>query len=528
MGRCVAAFVILLGLLAGSVGAEVELPSIIGDAMVLQRGTEAALWGWDEPGTTVTVTFRGSEVTTRAGDDGKWMTRVSTGEAGGPFELRISGTDERTLSNVMVGEVWVAGGQSNMWWFVRNCVDAEQEIAAADYPEIRFWDANTGPREAGWIADSPQRTVETEWQVTSPQTVGNFAGVAYFFARDLHEELDVPVGIVHLAVPGSPIEPFLSEEFAHAHLPQQMQNLEYRRRDYPEALKRHEQALAEWEKAREAAEREGREPPRKPRAPRNPEEARGPGTFFNGMVWPAHPFTTRGFLWYQGESNAGRSLQYSVLFPSLIEEWRELWGDPDAPFLFVELAEFLEEQTRPVEDATWPALRDAQHAALDLDNCYMVSSIDVFREGENVRNIHPPNKQLVARRLFLTALANVYGREGVVWSGPLYRSAEFKGGEVVIHFDHVGGGLTAHGDELRGFALAGPDRVFHWAEAEIRGDAVVLTSDEVDAPVAARYGWANNPIGNLYNEEGLPAFPFRTDHWVLTVGKREWDVPEDE
>jgi sialate O-acetylesterase len=319
MGRRVAAFVVLLGLLAGAVRAEVELPSIIGDNMVLQHGTEAAVWGWDEPGTTVTVTFRGSEVTTRAGDDGKWLTRVTTGEAGGPFELRISGTDERKLSNVMVGEVWVAGGQSNMWWFVRNCVDAEQEIAAADYPEIRFWDANTGPREAGWIADSPQRTVETEWQVTSPQTVGNFAGVAYFFARDLHEELDVPVGIVHLAVPGSPIEPFLSEEFAHAHLPQQMQNLEYRRKDYPEALKRHEQALAEWEEAREAAEREGREPPRKPRAPRNPEGARGPGTFFNGMVWPAHPFTMQGFLWYQGESNAGRSLQYSVLFPSLIE-----------------------------------------------------------------------------------------------------------------------------------------------------------------------------------------------------------------
>jgi sialate O-acetylesterase len=158
----------------------------------------------------------------------------------------------------------------------------------------------------------------------------------------------------------------------------------------------------------------------------------------------------------------------------------------------------------------------------------MVSSIDVFREGENVRNIHPPNKPLVARRLFLTALANVYGREGVVWSGPLYRSAEFNGGEVVIHYDHVGGGLTAHGDELRGFALAGPDRVFHWAEAEIRGDAVVLTSDEVDAPISSRYGWANNPIGNLYNEAGLPAFPFRTDHWVLTVGQREWDVAEDE
>ncbi len=529
MRRSYVAIAVLLVLCAGApVRADFELPSIIGDNMVLQRRTDASVWGWDEPGTRVIVVFRDEEVAVRAGEDGRWTARVPTGEAGGPFELRIRGTEHRTLGNVMVGEVWVAGGQSNMWWFVSRCLNAEEEIAGADFPDIRFWDANTGPRQAGWPADRPQRTVQTRWQVTSPEVVGEFSGVAYFFARALHHELGVPVGIVHLAVPAAPIEPFLSEGFARAHLPEQLENLRLRRRLYPDDLRRYEQAVREWEEERDAAEQEGREPPDRPRAPADPDAARGPGSLFNGMVWPAHPFTMRGFLWYQGESNASRSLQYSMLFPALIEEWRELWDDHSAPFLFVELAQFLDEQRRPVEDATWPALRDAQHAALRLDNTYMVSAIDVFADGESAHDIHPPNKQLVAHRLFKTALANIYGRDEVVWSGPLFRSADFDGARVTVRFDHAGGGLVARGSTLKGFALAGADRRFHWADAEIRDNSVVLVSERVPQPVAARYGWANNPIGNLYNEAGLPAFPFRTDHWIPAVGRHRWYVPQDQ
>ncbi len=499
---------------------ETELPSVIGENMVLQRETDAPIWGWDAPGTAVTVSFRGRTASAEAGEDGKWMVRVPTGAAGGPFELAIQGTSAVNLANVLVGEVWVAGGQSNMWWHLASCKNAREEIAAADYPDIRMWDANTHPRQAGWSAETPQRTVKAEWKPATPRVAGNFPGVPYFFARELRDRLDVPVGIVHIAVPGSAIEPWLSEEFGRAHMPQLFGYWECRKRMYPDEVKQHEQALKAWEEQSAAAEAEGRQAPAKPEPPREPGGA-PTGGFCNGMVLPTAPYAARGFIWWQGESNASRALQYQVLFPALIEEWRYWWGMPDAPFLFVELAEFLAEQRNPVEDDPWPALRDAQRVALRLANTCMISTIDIFEPGESVNNIHPPNKQLAGLRLCLAAMANVYGERDLVWSGPLYRSAEFTGGKAVVSFDHVGGGLTAKdGAGLTGFALAGPDRQWHWADARVVGDTVELTCDAAKEPVAARYDWANNPIGNLYNREGLPAFPFRTDDWLLMMKGR--------
>lgn len=471
-----------------------ELPSLIGNNMILQQQTDVAIWGWDNPGTNVTVIFRNSKVSTKVELDGKWMARVPSGAAGGPFTLKIQGTNALTLENVLVGEVWVAGGQSNMWWRVSECKDAEKEISSANYPDIRVWDANTQPQSAGWRADKPQKTVKAaEWKITTPKTVRTFPGTAYFFARELHEKLKVPVGIVHLAVPGQDIETFLSKEFIQAHLPQALEVLQYRQKV--------------------------------PKAPGERDTSSRPGDFFNGMIYPTAPYTTRGFIWWQGENNAARSLQYRILFPSLIEEWRRLWGSNDAPFLFVELANFLSKQTRPSEDDAWPALRDAQREALRLPRTARISTIDILSEKDDISNIHPPNKQLAGHRLYLAAMANVYGDRDLIWSGSAYKSVQFEGNKATVTFDHIGSGLMVKdGSELKGFALAGSDRQFFWAKGEIEGNKVVLTSNEVNQPIAVRYAWANNPIGNLYNKEGLPAFPFRSDNWILMLKGQDFRI----
>lgn len=495
------------------------LPSIIGDRMILQQQTEAAIWGWDRPGTTVVVSFRGVQVSTQAQTEGLWRVRVPTGTAGGPFVLKIEGSEVVTLKEVAVGEVWVAGGQSNMWWPVSHCLDRDRAIQAANYPDVRIWDANAGRRGGGWKADQPQRTVQTEWKVTNSQTVGDFPGTAYFFARELHETLKVPVGIVHLAVAGEEIETFLSRGFMEVNFPEWIEVWESRKKLYPSALKEYQADLRKWreEKARSL----GLGIPKPPPAPINPQEVAMPGAYFNGTIFPAVPYSLRGFIWWQGESNAKRWLQYRILFPSLIEEWRQLWQQNDAPFLFVELANFLTKQQQPSEDDLWPALRDAQGEALRLPKTFRVSAIDILGETEDVSNIHPLHKQLAGHRLFLAAMVNVYGDRSRVASGPVYQGVEFLGNQVRVTFDGVGSGLTVlGGGELKGFALAGRDRKFFWAKGEIQGNTVILTSEAVPQPIAVRYAWANNPIGNLYNRDGLPAFPFRTDRWILRP-KRE-------
>lgn len=494
------------------------LPSIIGNNMILQQQMDAVIWGWDKPGTTVTVTFRENQVSTQAELDGKWVARVATGAAGGPFTLKIEGTNAVTLENVAVGEVWIAGGQSNMWWPVSQSKDANREINRANYPDIRVWDANTAPQEAGWQADTPQRTVPAQWTITTPQTVGEFPGTAYFFARELYERLQVPVGIVHFAVPGQEIEPFLSKEFMQTHFPQILEVWEAREKLYPEAMKKYKVELQAWEAQRAKDEARGLKPLKKPQEPINPDVFAKPGAFFNGMIYPTIPYSMKGFIWWHGEGNAERSLQYKVLFPSLIEEWRRLWKRNDAPFIFVELANFLDKQTQPSEDDLWPAVRDAQNEALRLPETYRVSTIDILGEQEDVFNIHPFNKQLAGYRLYLAAMANVYGDRKLVDNGPVYQSVQFKGNQAIVTFDHIGSGLTVKdGGELKGFALAGSDRKFFWAKGEIQGNQVILTSQDVNQPIAIRYAWANNPIGNLYNKEGLPAFPFRSDNWILVL-----------
>ncbi|WP_083492767.1 sialate O-acetylesterase [Lyngbya aestuarii] len=460
-----------------------HLPSIIADHMILQQQTNVAIWGWDKPGNTVTVQFRDHEVKTTVEVDGKWQVKIPSGKAGGPFNLTIQGSQLITLKDVLVGEVWVAGGQSNMWWFVSRSDNSQQEISQANFPHIRVWDANTSPQENGWPANTPQKTIPAKWELTTPKTVKNFPATAYFFAKELHQKLNVPIGIVHLAVPNREIETFLSQPLLAANFPE---------------------TLAFWRLQKDSKTR--------------------PAQLFNGMVYPAIPYTPRGFIWWQGESNAKEAMQYRTLFPSLIQEWRSLWGNDNAPFLFVELANFLEKQTYPSEDDPWPRLRSAQKEALKLPNTAMISTIDILDENNNFNNIHPPNKQLAGKRLFLAAMATVYGQKDLVWSGPVYQSVEFKENQAIVTFDSAGKGLKIKGDQLKGFAVAGSNHRFFWADGKIEGNRVILTSEAVKQPVAVRYGWANNPIGNLYNSAELPAFPFRTDNWLLNLDESRFEA----
>jgi len=461
------------------------LPTVISDHMVLQQQTNVAIWGWDKPGTAIAVNFRNNQRSTQAGLDGQWFVRIPSGTAGRAFSLTIRGSQTITLSDVLVGEVWIAGGQSNMWWSVQNSLDAEQTIATANTASIRVWDANTAPKGIGWKAPTRQKTVPAEWKPTTPRTVGAFPATAYFFAQKLQQNLDVPIGIVHLAVPGREIEAFLSPELMTTHWPQTIE-------------------LQQIPASQSAA---------------TPNRA---SELFNGMVYPTAPYTARGFIWWQGESNAERSHQYRVLFPSLIQEWRQLWQQENAPFLYVELANFLSPQRHPVEDDAWPALRDAQRTALRLPQTAMISAIDVLGAEEDVNDGHPRNKRLVGERLGLAALNRVYGKTNLAWSGPTFQSVEFRENQAIVTFDQVGEGLkTKDGSALRGFALAGANQRFFWAKAMIQDNTIVLTSSAVEQPVAVRYNWANNPIGNLYNSADLPTAPFRSDTWELGIKTRQ-------
>lgn len=308
--------------------AAVELPSIINDNMVLQRETDAAIWGWDAPNTKVSILFRGKQYVAVADGDGRWTTRVASGAAGTSFPLTIKGSSSVTLKNVAVGEVWIAGGQSNMWWHVSNSRDAATEAKNGDLPMIRVWDATiNSPSQGGFYATTPQRTVNAQWKIATPQNVPDFPGVPYFFARELQKKLGVPVGIVHVAVPGTDIELHMNAPTVRAILPQMTEIADLKKQLYPQQKQAFDSARATWGNDKAAVEKAGKPVPEEPKAPKKPDNANYAGSLYNGMVAPAAPFTAKGFLWWQGENNAGRADQYRVLFPALIDDWRKLWKD---------------------------------------------------------------------------------------------------------------------------------------------------------------------------------------------------------
>jgi len=610
-----------------------RLARVFADHMVLQRDQPVRVWGWAESGADVIVRIGDHAAATSAGSDGRWELLLPPFEAGGPWTLTVESGTTLTVSDVLFGDVWVASGQSNMEWRLSSgVVDGAREIAEADYPDIRFFDV------PNVVSPEPRAHLEDGgWRICTPENAPDMSAVAYFFARHLHREMGVAVGIVDATWGGTPAEAWTSAEMLLT-LPdyrdrvaeilesdrdweQELRENEARGEARQELIRDLEKATSygvhrpeyddtSWKTVRlpneeplsdvvwlrktfaletvedsgyelrlgafgnvnavfvggtEVHHQTGNEQTRKASVPAGalkrgdnvmairalngwnnqvrvgepgPVELRGgdavvdlegewryrntveppmpeyvryshtPTFLYNAMIAPIAGYTLKGAIWYQGESNAGRAHAYRTLFPTMIQDWRVRWREGHFPFLFVQLANWRARKPQPAA-SDWAELREAQLMTLAVPDTGMAVTIDI---GE-ADDIHPRNKQDVGERLALAARKLAYG-EDLVYSGPIYRSMEVQGQEVVLSFDHVGGGLAARdGEALTGFAMAGEDRQFAWAEARIEGDRVIVSSDLVPDPVAVRYAWADNPAGNLTNREGLPASPFRTDTW---------------
>ncbi len=484
--------------LAVGLWAEVKLPALLSDGMVLQRDLPVHVWGRADPGEDVRVEFRGQLAVAETDAEGRWEVYLKPVAAGGPFTLTVRGNNEVAIADVQVGEVWVASGQSNMVWPIQRSHDAEKEIAAANYPGIRYFKAELS------TADERQEDIRGAWRKVSPATAGEFSAVAYFFARHLHQRMDVPFGIIQSAWGGTPAEAWTSggtllQDPALAPLVADYD------RQAAEAKPAYEAARRDWEQRAAAARAAGEEAPRQPVPPRALRPQHQPAALFNAMVAPLLPYPIRGAIWYQGENNAsrGQGVLYRRLFPALIQDWRREWGVGPFPFLFVQLANY----GRVGEDATWAELREAQAMALDLVGTGMAVTIDIG----NPTDIHPRNKQDVGLRLALAARAKVYGESNLHHSGPIFRQASWEGSAVRLWFDHLGGGLKARGGPLEGFEVADADGEFVAADARIAGETVMVSSPAIPAPRKVRYAWAADPQGNLFNEAGLPASPFRAE-----------------
>jgi len=644
-----------------------RLPNLISDNMVLQREQANKIWGWDQPGLEITVSFCDKTAAGKVNDEGKWSITLPPLPAGGPYELTIKGSQEKVIQNVLIGEVWLGSGQSNMKWMVSNSNNADEEMRQADYPEIRLF---TVPRRGFGQA---QEKCGGQWLVCSGDTVEQFSAVLYFFGRDLHKQLKMPVGLINSSVGGTAAERWISKEGVEKHeelhcfleelaaqkdagyeavfqsflnkvaaweetyLPELKKNqgielgwekpdfndtawqtmnlpafletqdldidgvvwfrktidlpevymhqplvlslgilddcdqtyvngrlvgttdfktdqwwLTSRRYEIPAelvtsdkltiAVRLYDSSLGggfggpadrmklllasesttpavllqgAWRYKVDFAIDYAKVPPR-PKLP-SP-TGKGASTLYNAMIAPLINYGIRGAIWYQGESNVGRAEQYKVLFPALIQDWREKWQQGDFPFYFVQLAGYIGKNSdlnynpdtlpAPAEDR-WMDLCEAQAAALSLPNTAMAVAMDI---GEPF-DVHPRNKQETARRLSLPARALLYGEKALVYSGPMYKEAKIEGDKVRISFDHVGSGLAVKGDgPLKWFVIAGEDKKFVHARAEIQGDTVVVWHKDVPAPKYVRYAWYCFPQGaNLINKEGLPAGPFRTD-----------------
>lgn len=627
------------------------LHPLFSDNMVLQREIRTPVWGWTTPGATVTVELDGATATCKAGSDGKWLAKLPPHKAGGPFILKVTGPETVTLSNVMLGDVWLCSGQSNMEMGIRICQNGDDEVAAAKYPNIRLFTVSktmsfepralikaTQPSHAKWLVCGPDTAGADGW--------GGFSAVGYFFGRELHKTLNVPIGLIHSSWGGTIAEAWTSAEGLKtvsdfkdkiAAFEEEVTKTKLNKVDPAKDMenwwmKNDPGARAGWEKAdldssdwKTMAEQpknweqcglsefdglvwfrkvvelpegwanaeatlnlamiddmdttfvngvrvggmdnwqaartykvpkgilkagrnviatraldtggggglhgapesmnlssEGQQPislagtwqykvaaplaEMKPVPKRLDDHPNQTTVLYNGMIAPLVPYALKGAIWYQGESNAGEPMVYRRLLPAMIRDWRSRFGVGNFPFLIVQLANYMEVQKKPVQKG-WALIRESQYMiSRDVINCGLAAATDIG----DAADIHPQNKQEVGRRLALIALAKTYGQQ-VVCSGPVYKSMQIKGNTIVLTFNDVGGGLVAKGEKLLGFAIAGNDRNFVYADATIAGDTVTVSAPGVTSPSIVYYGWANNPVCNLFNKEGLPAIPFRTE-----------------
>jgi sialate O-acetylesterase len=657
---------VMIGCNAPEPSAEnISLPSIFSDHAVIQRDANIPVWGKAEPGGIVRVEFANKRRTTTVGEDGKWMVHLPSRKAGGPYEMRVTGLDTISIKDLLVGEVWLCSGQSNMEWQVRNSMNAQQETESADFPEIRMFTVERA------VSDKPLDDCTGSWKSSTPETVGDFSAVGYFFGRELHRQLNVPIGLIHSSWGGTPAEAWTSIETLESDtillpiLERHREAIE----NYPERIAQYREMVRKIEESGEHLPRYHNDPGNKgvekgwadsdfndsqwrdapvpgfwenhqdmnidgavwfrkavdipeswigktlrlslgaiddfdltyfngiqvgatgedtpnfwihprvytvpgdavnskkaliavrvfdhygqggfvggnlrlstvdgpsddfirldglwkmkvelaldplavsgpggqglPPEPMGPGHYQSPAGLYHAMIYPLPPYAIRGAVWYQGESNVSRAYQYRTLLPAMIHDWHILWGQGEFPFGIVQLANFMAVSEEP-QESEWAELREAQLlTAINKPNIGLAVTIDI---GE-ADDIHPGNKQDVGKRLSLWALAKVNGVD-VVYSGPVYDSMEINDNKIIVSFRHAKDALVVKGDAVHGFAIAGEDYQFVWANAEIRGNKVLVWSDEIENPVAVRYAWADNPVCNLYNSEMLPAVPFRTD-----------------
>jgi len=511
--RALLVFVMACGLAATARG-DVSLNNMFGDHMVLQQGIRNKVWGKADPGEAVTVTLGGQSKAATAAADGSWHVFLDPiQEYGGPHALTVKGKNTVTFTDVLIGEVWVCAGQSNMQWSVNQSNDADLEKAAAKFPGIRLISVpQVGTQE-------PQWNFKGTWTACSPETVGNFSAVGYFFGRQLHQTLGVPVGLINNAWGGSAAEAWVKRDklAAHPTLQKLHEKWQQEEANYETAKAAFEKKLADWKALADAAKADGKpEPAGKPDPRQHPDgrmkgNAR-PGNIHSGVLTPSIGYGIRGAIWYQGESNASRAYQYRELFPFMIKSWREEWGLGDFPFYWVQLADFRDEKPEPAE-SDWAELREAQTMTLKALPATGEAVIIDIGEG---KDIHPKNKQDVAKRLARWALAETYKVSGITARSPLYKGMEKQGAKIVLSFDNVTGGWRPFDVAApRGFTIAGADKKFVAAKATILPDGrIEVSSEAVTDPVAVRYAWADNPVCNMFSSAGLPLTPFRTDDFA--------------
>lgn len=504
----------IAGLVVGCVAvssmarADVKVPALFTDHMVLQRDQANPVWGSADAGEKVTVVLGTQQKTATADTHGHWRATLDPMPAGGPHRIVIEGKNRIVIQDILFGEVWVCSGQSNMQMAVSSSRDADLERMAANFPQIRLI---TVPRVG---TQEPQEDFKGEWQLCSPATVGGFSAAGYFFGRELHQITGVPIGLINNSWGGSACEAWirrdlLKQDPIYQPLLERWKQTEATY-DPAKAQANYQKQLDAWKEKANTARQAGKPLPRRPRAPGNPLVGQHrPANLYNGVLKPIIGYGIRGAIWYQGETNASRAYQYRKMFPLMITSWRQEWKQGDFPFYWVQLADFKQEVNTP-QESEWAELREAQTMTLSLPNTGQAVIIDI---GE-ANNIHPKHKQDVGIRLARWALAKVHGMD-IVYRSPQYKSMEIKGNRAVIKFQYVGQGLgTVDGNDVLGFAIAGADKKFVNATAKLIGtDTVEVSSSEVNAPVAVRYAWADNPICNLYNKTLLPVTPFRTDDW---------------
>ena len=507
--------VVILGF-ASVAHANVTLPDVVSSGMVLQRDQAVPIWGMADPGEAVTVRFNGQTKNTTADGNGRWVIRLRPLKATTtPSVLIVEGRNKIELPDILVGEVWLVAGQSNMQRLLGETANGAEAIAAANHPTIRLF--NVSRQVAFKHAESPLGV----WKTCSPESVKEFSAAGYYFGVELQRELNVPIGLINSSYGGSQAEAWTPIEYliASADLKPTVDRKKIWDEERPRVKKQYDEAIEHWREQSYIARAAGAIPRPSPSVPDALREYRVASSIYNGMIEPLIPFAIRGAIWYQGESNEARAQQYGILLPVMIKSWRERWGEGDFPFGIVQLPNYRDAKDDPADEA-WSHLREAQRlTAASVPRTGLIVTIDI---GE-ARDIHPRNKLDVGKRMARWALADVY-RHKLLKSGPVFQKTEIKDSKIVVTFSEVGNGLKLQsGNKPEEFAIAGADRKWYWAEAKIVGrNRVEVWSPRVSQPVAVRYAFNNNPRNpNLTNDTGIPAGPFRTDNWPgPTDGKR--------